>query len=251
MDVEVNNGGRVSFVKGSFVRIIEVDGSLSSTKYIIDIERSDRRGSVVLIDPKGNRLKVHHKRVVEFLDDKSTVVESNGAFWSLCPKDGSMTKVDASVDKVTCSQCNLTHETHWIGVKPMQVVKQPKEVKEKAVKEKAVKEKPVKEKPQKVVVKPAILDVSELKKLTNIEVWVKNTAFGSATMDVKSYVLLFTGDNPRKLCFNTYDGSLGKKITELPIKEFIADGPMAKLRWYPVKNLEVERVHLKTEYTKL
>lgn len=60
-------------------------------------------------------------------------------------------------------------------------------------------------------------------------------------------MLLYTGDSPRKLCFNTYNGALGKKASALPLEEFTAGtvGKGSKKEpWFNVTDLDKTRAKL-------
>ena len=64
-------------------------------------------------------------------------------------------------------------------------------------------------------------------------------------MDVKAHVLLIVDDNPRKLCFNTYNGTLGKRGNSLPVTAFQNDEmPEGKRLWFHVKNADKQRQKL-------
>lgn len=70
------------------------------------------------------------------------------------------------------------------------------------------------------------VDLQEVKKYGTL--YVRRADFNHTSYDVRSYVLV--ADNPpRKLCFNTYNGSLGKKskdfVAELHLVEFSKDEP--------------------------
>lgn len=117
--------------------------------------------------------------------------------------------------------------------------------------EKASKSKPKTEKKStKTVREPVKVDFAALKKLPNCELWTKkNVKFDHVDVDVQAHALLFTeGDAPRKLCFNTYDGVLGKKSPPLPIEEFVADTEVKNAKrpkpWFAIKDLGKARSKL-------
>lgn len=99
------------------------------------------------------------------------------------------------------------------------------------------------------------IDLGEVKDF-GLELWTKpQLNFDHVTMDVRAHVLLAT--NPlRKLCFNTYDGQLGKKkkVENLHLEEFQANKSVpGKKLWHLLKGtLEEARQHLqKKGYTTL
>ena len=82
---------------------------------------------------------------------------------------------------------------------------------------------------------PSIVDLEEVKKYG--EVWMKpQLHFDMATIDVKAYVVLADGP-PRKLCFNTYGGTLGKRRvnTDLPLEAFKTNTPTSLKSWHDLK----------------
>lgn len=253
--LDTNTGGRVRFDKDTEVRILELDGTVSKTVYLVDQERSDRKGFVSLRERGGTRVvRVHHRRVLPLsVEGKAVVIESGDKFWALCPECGQTINVEAGSDTMDCSKCSKSFQLHWLGVKPMaeaktaeKAEKAPKAPKEKTPKAekapKAAKEpKPAKE--------PILVDLPALVKLKNCELWTKkNVKFDHERIDVQAHVLLFTGDSPRKLCFNTYNGALGKKASELPLEAFVAGtavkGAKKETPWFPVADLEKARQKL-------
>ena len=109
---------------------------------------------------------------------------------------------------------------------------------------------PKEPKAPKAVKEPVKIDLAALSKLKGCELWTKkNVKFDHERIDVQAHVLLFTGDNQRKLCFNTYNGALGKKTPPLPIEQFLSnDSKDAKTPWFAVPDLEKERKKLLADY---
>ena len=94
---------------------------------------------------------------------------------------------------------------------------------------------------------PVKVDIAEISKLDNCELWEKKVVnFNHHKISVVSYALIYKGDPQRKLCFNTYDGTLGKKSTEpLPIDAFLTNQTgQTKLTWHQVKDITKERAAL-------
>jgi hypothetical protein len=97
---------------------------------------------------------------------------------------------------------------------------------------------------------PVKVDFDALKALPNCELWTKkNVKFDHVDVDVQAHALLYVeGDAPRKLCFNTYDGVLGKKSPPLPTAEFTADTEVKNAKkpkpWFPIKDLGKARTKL-------
>jgi hypothetical protein len=244
-----NTGGRQEFQRGLEVCVLTLDGQVSKEIYTIDFPaeiestnttvRADRKGHIPLREKGTNReIKVHHRRILDIeLHGKVVVLESGDKYRARCPKCGNVFKVEPSDDSITCPK-HGNFELHWIGAKPMADAttkdeKTPKTTK--AAKPAKAAKKPPRE--------PVKVDFDALTSLDNCELWTKkNVTFDHPGVDVQAHVLLFSGDNPRKLCFNSYDGTLGKKSTSLPTEDFIA-GRKVK-GGFNVKDLEKERTAL-------
>ncbi len=273
--IETNSGGRVRFQIGAEVRYVQMDGTVSNDIYLIDQERSDRKGHLSLkerLEGEGDKrtprvVRVHHRRILPVdMEGKAVVIESQDKHWCLCPTDGTAIEVSPGDTETTCPKCSTLFSLHWIGVRPMADATKTKEPKTetaaaatKAPKaEKAEKAAP-KPKPEKVkepkepkaVKEPIVVDLTAIAKHKGVELWTKkNVKFDHERIDVQAHVLLFTGDNPRKLCFNTYNGALGKKAPELPVTEFLANEPVKGAAakkdtpWFPVPDLDKARAKL-------
>lgn len=92
-----------------------------------------------------------------------------------------------------------------------------------------------------------VVDLDDVKQ-HGVELWTKpQLNFDHAVMDVKAHALI--ADNPvRKLCFNTYDGTLGKKkkMEDLHLDDFRDNArPEGKKLWHtPKGTLDDVRQHL-------
>lgn len=244
--MQANTGGRVTFQIGSEVRILCPDGKVSTEVYIIESEKSDRKGHVILKD-KGTakQVKVQYRRILPvFVDNNAVVIESGGKYRAVCPKCNYVEVVAGVSDYLTCPS-HGQFQLYWLGVKPMT------EATEKKVdgtkKEKSVSEK--KERAPRVVRQPITVDINDMAGHAHCEVWTrKDVKFDHERVAVQAHTLLFTGSHPRKFCFNTYNGTLGKRSEPLPIDEFIHDkavkGAKKEKPWYPVADLDKERSKL-------
>ena len=232
-----NTGGRIDLVEGSDIRIIDEKGKVSDDVYIVRASRSDRKGHV-LIEKDGVTLKVHYKRVVsKESHGKAVCVESAGRYFVMCPECQTTTEIEPDGDHYTCSAHGVK-SIYWTGIKPT-ASKQSKPIKPKELTKKVSKPKEQKK------MKQSTVNLEELAKLPNCELYsLKNVKFDHARVEVNAHTLLFTGENPRKLCFNTYNGNLGKKSAELPIADFLADKQDDNKRWYPIKDIVKTREQL-------
>ena len=99
-------------------------------------------------------------------------------------------------------------------------------------------------KPSKTAV---IADLDKIASIPHCELWTKNVNFDHEKFDVKSHVLLFVHGQPRKYCFNTYNGTLGKRSTDLPLEDFatntLPSGAKTK-PWYSIQDLNKVREKL-------
>lgn len=249
----MNTGGRQRFERGDEVRILELDGQTSRTIYIIDPQnpnnmvRADRKGHVKLAEKDGTRtVTVHFRRILPVtVDNEAPVIESGDKFIALCPKCGDAIGVTPSSTEINCAKCG-NFQLYWMGVKPMvDTATKTKPTNKKKEKTKVVREsKPPRE--------PITPDIDGMRALENCELWVKKgVKFDHPSIDVRSYTLLWTGDKPRKYCFNTYNGTLGKNGEPLPIEHFLEDKPIKEAKnhrpWYSIPDLAKVRAKLEKD----
>lgn len=261
MVVAENSGGRVRYAMDQPVRYVEMDGSISGV-YLVKQERSDRKGHITLQEQNGTRVvRTHHRRIIDSsVKGMAVVVESQDRLWALCPDDGEVVEVEQNQADMTCPKCDKTFPLYWNGVRPMadatKTEKAPKAEKaekapktEKAAGKTAPKPKVEKApKEPKAVKEPVAVDLAALAKHKHVELWTKkNVKFDHERIDVQAHTMLFTGDEPRKLCFNTYNGALGKRAPELPVEAFLSGtSPKGSKKdpWFPVANLDKTRTQL-------
>lgn len=236
-------GGRLHFPTDQKVRILTLDGHISDEEYYVVTSRADRRGHVLLKEIKSGperTIRVTQRRVLLNLNAGDAFVVANGdRFRAVCPKCEHVVEISPSDESITCP----THgefPLHWrTGERPMTETI-TKKTKDKVSKPTAAKkDRPVRE--------PVVVDLKQLANLDDCELWTKtNVRFDHARIDVQAHVLLYTGNHPRKLCFNTYNGTLGKKGEPLPADEFVSKSSKDK-RWFAVKDLEQARAKLTKE----
>lgn len=255
-----NTGGRIVFKRDLQVRYLTLDGRVSSDIFMIgpidptgqdDLEhvRSDRKGLIV-IRQGSKELKIHARRILPVeIAGEVPVIESNGKYRAICPKCSYVADISANDDELDCPTCNK-FPLKWLGEKPMSTTAEKVEKAEKAEKTEKVKaekaEKTEKVKAEKPTREPVLVDFDSLKGLPNCELWTKgNVKFDHVAIDVQSHALLYTGDNPRKLCFNTYNGCLGKKSAPLPTEQFVNDSEVADAKkakpWFVIADLDKAR----------
>jgi hypothetical protein len=233
-----NTGGRVCFQEYPTVRLLSGDGTVSEEIFTILSSRSDRKGHVTLL-LDGKEIKVHHRRLLPIESaGKAVVIEMSGKYNALCSKCGFVAEVGPTFT-FNCPS-HGDQDLLWVGYKPNAI----KEAKTANVKHAPGSK--FKSKENKSMKVKKIVDLQQLSSIPDCELYTQaNVPFDHARIQVKSHVLLYTGDNPRKLCFNTYDGTLGKRSEELPIDAFVANDTQGNgFRWYAVKDLNKTRSKL-------
>lgn len=246
--LEINTGGRMRFEVHSKVRILLIDGTISKEIYTIAEARSDRH-AYILLRHDNKETKVHHRRVIPIsVDGKITVVESGDKYWALCPTCGEVTQIGLDTITVTCLRCKSEpRELFWLGVKPMSNVETTTITKGKQPEKTATPE---------VTPEQPKVDLAIIAKLPKCELWTKkNVRFDHVNIDVQAHTLLYIGTEPRKLCFNTYNGTLGKRPGMVLCTDEFIEGTAPKDKktpWFPVANLEKVRAKLiKDGYTRV
>jgi len=236
--MQENTGGRLNFPIGSQVRILDETGRVSDEVYDIVTEKSDRKGHTMVA--LGQRqLKVHSRRILPIdTIGHAVVVESAGRYRAVCPNCQHLGEYDSETDQITCPDHGQA-PLYWLSTKPMRINKVGKvAVKKPAVKKRVITQEGVK------VKQPIVINLDELSKLADCELFTQsNIPFDHARVVVKSHTLICKNGRARKLCFNTYNGTLGKKSKDLPIAEFLADQGDEK-KWFYISDLDKEKASL-------
>jgi hypothetical protein len=222
------------------VRILQINGTVSKEVYIID-EAADRKGLVGL-KQKGSlkTIKVIRSRILPTsADGKAVVIESGDKYKVVCPECDSIGAItDTDTWAGTCEECKGCEKEfslHWLGVKPMaEAITTNQEGSNMTTKTNRT-----------VAVEPVRVDLKDLQKYGELYT-KKGVRFDHHEIDVQSHVLLFVGENPRKLCFNTYDGCLGKKNKGLPLEDFKNNEQQSGKRlWFDVKDVAKQQEALR------
>ncbi len=116
-----NTGGRVKVKKGAEVRFLGLDGIVSKEIYLINEDRTDRKGCIGLCERDGLRkVRVHYRRVLSLGDStKAAIIESDNKHWALCPSCGHVNGVNHNNETIVCSDCSESFTVYWTGDKPM------------------------------------------------------------------------------------------------------------------------------------
>jgi hypothetical protein len=258
-----NTGGRKTFKRSDRVRYLTLDGRISDDIYLIDpgtdeedageYVRSDRKGHILLQQENGPKrtIKIQFRRVLPLgVDGKALVIESGDKYRAICPTCGCVKEITSGEAKLCCSCGEFS--LHWLGAKPMtdsgtKATEPATTTTETAETKPKAEKKPKAPKP--APPEPVKVDFAALIARDDCELWTKrNVKFDHPGVDVKAHALLFTGDEPRKLCFNTYDDKLGKKSPPLPVTEFVEDKEVPNAKrpkpWFAVKDLAKTRAKL-------
>jgi hypothetical protein len=261
-----NTGGRNRFIRSSMVRYITIQGNVSSEEYIID---PDNSSDVIVADRKGLVLIKSHDRKKEFkvqsrrilpvdVSGKVPVIESGNKYRAVCNNCCNVLEIIVPTDAATCGRCTNSFPLFWTGDKPMTNIVESAESTASRPEGKTVhnvpKSKSNRPKAEKKMSKTTDTPKINLQTIIGddrLELWTKRVKFDHVEVDVQAHALLFVGTDPRKLCFNTYDGALGKKADVLPVREFIEDVEVntekksSRKPWFQIKDLEKARTQLK------
>lgn len=240
-----NNGGRVRYDVGSQCRILKVDGTISKETYTLHSSSSNRKGIVSILSVDGGITQVQYRRIIPLSgSDKAAVIESGNKLRTVCPKCNYIGTLAGSEDHLLCPNCGPI-ELLWLSQKSVvETSKKPKKAKQEKNMENATQAAERKAKTGQQI------DLAAIAKTKGCELWTKkNIKFDNPKIDVRAHVLLFTGTPARKLCFNTYDGTLGKTSKTLPIEAFLSDKIDADTRksWYNVADLQKARNQLQKD----
>jgi hypothetical protein len=227
-----NHGGRIDFTVGQEVYRINLDGTVTQEKYTIVEPRSDRHGLIGVRDHNSEMiLRVHNSRIIPTdLNGEALVVEVADKYYVICSNCGTSTGYVDGNDAFVCSSCQKQSQFRWMCQRPIGKIIKP-QIKKAAKKESLV------------------VDISAIKSLANCELWAKKMAFDHPSIDARSYLLVFNdGTDVRKLCFNTYNGKLGKKAKPLPIDGFLSGEGQG---WYKTTVKNVQRDITNGKYERL
>jgi hypothetical protein len=205
MQIPKNHGGKINYTVGQKVRRINLDGTVTSTEFQILSAHSNRHGLVDMMDTVTNEVvQVHNSRIMPTdYKDEALVVAVADKYFVICTNCGDSVLYVGEIGSHSCQKCTKTSELKWLCPKPIGVIPKPKV---KRVKKTSLK-----------------MDVQKLLSLEHCELWWRTMVFDHPEVDAKTYMLIYSHDSVvRKLCFNTYNGMLGKKAKELPIEGFLA-----------------------------
>lgn len=225
------------------VRILTLDGKISSELYCIEVDKADRKGHISLIEVGTNRkLKVNQRRILRNCnEDEAYVVETGDKYRAACPKCSYHQDVKPTDSSMNCPDHAIT-KLQW-RERPMSnvVTESQNPESQTAETQKPMKQnKPTSEKKEKPVREQIPVDFDKITEIPGLQLYTKKSvSFDHAKISVAAHVLICTNQPMRKLCFNTYDGTLGKKGKPLQLDAFVANQDTeGKKPWYMVEDLD-------------
>ena len=222
------------------VRLLTPEGGVSSGLYEV-IGPADRKNCIYVSDGDSKRLRIHKERMLP-VDSLGRIVavRHGGKLKAACPVCARTLPVERNVTECPVhGKMQITSHELLTNADDTSATSQEKAMPKTDT--------------------TAVVDFTVVAKY-GVELWTKRQLkFSDPRTDVQSHVLLI--DNPpRKLCFNTYNGALGKKksnteSTFLAQLQSFKDGATvtpAGISVYPLKGtLDDARKRLeKTGYTK-
>lgn len=204
-------------------RILTVDAKISRELYKIDAEGPDRRGNVCL-HGRNKSIRVHPKRVLPVKTGGAMVKLKDGRLVATCPKCKHEATVQFGATEIKCNTHGVS-VLDWIGL-PTGAIPM---VERKAVK--PIQPGQVRLRRNgasnriKLPKEPLTIDFATLK--AKGELWSKSgIRFDYPEFAVLAHALLVTVKGvTRKYCFNSYNGTWGKKSKQKEIEAFINNQP--------------------------
>jgi hypothetical protein len=222
------------------VRLLTPEGGVSSNLFEV-IGPADRKNCIYVSDEDGNQSRVHKERIlpVDSLG-KLAAVKHGDRMKAACPLCSRILAIDG--DTAECpvhGKLQITSNEHFNNPDSTSTTRQEKQMSKTDT--------------------ATVVDFTVVAQY-GVELWTKQQLkFSDPHTDVQSHVLI-ADEPPRKLCFNTYNGALGKKKTNTEeaflsqlqaFKDGVAAAPSGT-SVYPLKGtLDDARKRLeKTGYTK-
>lgn len=200
--------------------LITPDGMVTSDEYSID-GSSDRGLLLVTNTRTKSTIKVHKKRLFLRINSNDGVLVINDGtnFWAKCPKCNKVVAVKSDTATFKCDDHGVFDLLWKDEERPMTT-----ETVVPAARQRKKKE------------QPTPVDIQAIVAIPNMRLYRKSSPFDVAKTAVVSYHLLYVGDDkPRKICFNTYNGNLGKDSKDLPIDRLVNNEMTDKDSWYSVQ----------------
>lgn len=231
-------------------RILNAEDVITSDIYTIT-EGPDRKGNFLLVnDSTQKRARAHPTRILKLCPGGSQVYRDGTAMVAKCPTCDAVVHVEIAQENSKCHD-DPTHQEFdldWsmIDTGPRPALKEPEK---KTATKTAKHPKATPQRPTKQVKVTADIDFAAMRAVG--EVWTREgVEFDYPSYDVKAHVLVIAdGENSRKLCFNSYNGTWGKKNRSDDLHLFIqnATTPSGKTVGYFLKGTLEQEHHKLTK----
>lgn len=235
-------------------RILNGLDEITDDVFVISDEGPDKRGNYLLIEDRKvanpRRVRAHPTRILKINPEGSPVYRHELETRANCPECGTPAGVDVGAECAKCTE-HGTYPIDWGRVEsgPRPAAPEPEK---KITTSKPKKPKATVERTPRAGRASTNIDFAAMKKAG--ELWTKvGVSFDYPGFDVKAHVFIIAGEGgARKWCFNSYNGTWGKKSKDDDMAMFIENKHGARAIGYPVKgDVEQERRKLqKAGYVK-
>jgi hypothetical protein len=172
-------------------RLLTPEGGVSNEIYEI-VGPADRKNCIYVTDSDGKQIRVHKERMLPLNSlGKLVAVNHGGKLKAACPVCSRTLIVENNIAECPIhGEMQIVSHEHLTNPDEQSTTQQEVKMSKEAT--------------------TTTVDFSVVAQY-GVEVWTKQQLkFSDPRTDVQSHVLL-ADDPPRKLCFNTYNGALGKK----------------------------------------
>jgi hypothetical protein len=207
-------------------RILNIDGTVSQKTFKVI---GDSAGPKVTLRSMADNtdIRVHKNRMIPFeKSDQAICIMSGGFNMVICPKCLNISRSDSDSDEFSCENGCGTYQCHNLLTKSS-IIRSSKQMSLNTRNQ---------------------FSLEDVQKYTSMVVFQKTNKFNHPNIDSRSIVIIHRSDKPRKMQFNTYNGSLGKKAQALPLEAFERnEPPQGKCPWVAIASAEAEENRLKND----
>ena len=200
-------------------RILNIDGTLSSKIFTL-VEYQNNQKAILRSIVDNKDISVHKNRIVPFEDvDRALCIVSGGIDLVICPRCLGITNKEFGIDTFVCEQGCGSYQFHSLD-SDSSAVRSTKIMNQKS---------------------KNIFDLEAVGVYKSMVVYSKTNKFNHPSIDSRSIIILHNSDKPRKMQFNIYNNSLGKKSGALPLDAFNKnEPPSGKCPWSTIANVDAE-----------
>lgn len=209
-------------------------GEDNISEEVFDItEGPDRKGNYLLVCGQ-KKVRAHPSRILRINPDGAPVFRTATALMAKCPDCDEEVLVEMGAETAECPE-HGEFPLDWSEVESGVTPATPEQLVQPKLKTKSARTpKPRAPKPARKSKMPALIPFDDMKKAG--EVWTKGgIKFDYHDYDVQAIVFIIWGDSPRKMTFNSYNGTWGKSSHDDKLQAFI-DGTQKTGRndWHPI-----------------